>query len=45
MNSVLITGWVYKSLFMWAVCRGNTMEAAFKDFVSLAPHMEKYLQY
>ena len=39
-NSVLIPRWVYKSLFMWDVCLGNRMKAAFEDFVLHAPRVE-----
>ena len=42
---VLIPRWVYKSLFMWDVCWGNRMEAAFEDVVLQPPRVEKYLQY
>ena len=44
-DSVLILRWVHKSLFMWDVCWGNRMEAAFEDFIRHAPRVEKYLQY
>ena len=44
-NSVLIPRWVYKSLFMWDVCWGNSLETAFEKFVMQAPCVEKYLQY
>ena len=44
-NSVLIPRWVYKSLFMWDVCWGNRMEAAFEAFIVQAPRVEKYPQY
>ena len=37
--------WVYKSLFMWDMCWGNRIEAAFEDFVLQAPRVEMYRQY
>ena len=42
---VLVPRWAYKSLFLWDVCWGNRLEAAFEDYVLAAPQVEKYLQH